>query len=56
MMILEVCCAMCGKEKRIEVAPVGGNVDADKSIKGAGWIVQQNGQHLDIYCSKQCAA
>ena len=55
-MELEFHCAMCGKEKSVETRPVNGLIDARKAIESVDWIVQQNGKHFDIYCSKECAA
>lgn len=51
-------CAMCGREaeRRLDLD----NTDPCVTIKGLieayGWIVQMNYPHLDIYCSRKCAA
>lgn len=57
-MKLEFYCSMCGKEKEVILKPVGTDPEATirKLIEDQGWIVQMNYPHLDIYCSKKCAA
>lgn len=53
---MQVSCSMCGKEKTI---PLVGTVNARTTIENliapTGWIVQQNGAILDIYCSHKCS-
>ena len=46
-------CAMCGKQKTVAIDTSKVIPSLDDAIKP--WIVQQNGQHTDIYCSKPCA-
>lgn len=58
-MKIEINCAMCGKDKEINLKE--NEVDSNKSLKRiiedeAGWITQQNDINFDIYCSKHCAS
>lgn len=57
-MKLEISCAMCCKEKTLEIDTEGFKPDTTvrRLIENAKWIVQVNGEHFDIYCSKRCAA
>ncbi len=55
-MKLQIYCAMCGKDKTIDIDPPRAAIDADHVIRASGWITQQNGEHFDIYCSMKCAA
>lgn len=56
-MKIEICCAMCGEEKEINLKE--NEVDAEKSLKriieDSGWVAYQSGVNFDIYCSKKCA-
>jgi cytochrome c1 len=52
---MEVYCSMCGKEKAIPLNTVNKDTTVENIIQPAGWIVQQNGPHLDVYCSQKCA-
>lgn len=58
-MRLWVFCAMCGTEKLIRFdnpTPADGDKTLANVIEDSSWIVQRNGNSLDIYCSKKCAA
>lgn len=56
-MTLGLFCAMCAKEREFELETGGldGTTPIQDVIRSFGWIVQKNGEHLDIYCSKRCA-
>lgn len=56
-MKLEIYCAMCGKETVIEINKRGldPKITLRKLIQDINWIVEINGAHFDIYCSKKCA-
>lgn len=57
---IEIYCAMCGKETDFEApASVTFKSKLAEILKPAvkrGWVLQQNGQHADIYCSARCAS
>ena len=57
-MKLEITCAMCGKEREIDIETfrLDPETSLRKVIEEYGWITQQNGEHFDIYCSKRCAS
>jgi len=48
-------CVMCGEDRLVDVVPREGKIDVVDVVEREGWIAQQNGEHLDIYCSKRCA-
>jgi hypothetical protein len=57
MIGLGLSCSMCGNEK---IVPLKTGIVNEKTtlgevVKEAGWIGQQNGAILDVYCSKKCA-
>ena len=52
---LDFYCVMCGKDKQVVVVPRDGKIDVVETVERIGWIVQRNGGHFDIYCSKRCA-
>ena len=59
-MQIELSCAMCGREKMVEADTNHAGITTvlhmvEKVAKSNGWIVQQNGAHLDLYCSSKCA-
>lgn len=56
-MKLEIDCAMCGRETVIEINESGldPKITLRKLIEDINWIVEINGAHFDIYCSKKCA-
>lgn len=60
MIILKITCCMCGNEFPNEI-------EADKkkqltvkhiktTLEKSRWIVEVNGEHIDTYCCKYCAA
>jgi len=57
-----VSCAMCGKSFTGTVAMDDLNRSGERivrdvietQIKGT-WLVQKNGDYVDVYCSKRCA-
>ena len=61
MIDIQFSCAMCGKvnhDAHMETDEVN-KLNADtiqKEVEATGWIVQRNGESMDIYCSKECAA
>lgn len=60
-MKIEIYCSMCGAEKVFSAQKPGTYfntpvIDLLKPAIKKGWVVQQNGDNLDIYCSKRCAA
>lgn len=57
MLKIEISCAMCGKEKAIEVETeeLDPGLSLRRLIEDSEWIVQINGVNFDIYCSKRCA-
>lgn len=52
---MEISCSMCGKEKTIPLNTAGATTTVQNIIAAAGWIVQQNGANLDVYCSHECS-
>ena len=56
-MKFEFYCGQCGKTKEVNIERSAANAGMTirKLIEAAGWIVQINRPHLDIYCSKRCA-
>jgi hypothetical protein len=50
-------CGMCGKETELEIdqEKVTGETTLSDIYKKLRWIVQQNGDNFDTYCSKKCA-
>ncbi len=60
---VEATCAMCGRDSPLNRPMERGafqviDVDRDKILRllqKRGWIVQQNGENTDIYCSGECA-
>lgn len=59
-MRIELSCAMCGAEKTVEADTKGARTMTvwqfvENAAVAAGWIVQRNGDYLDLYCSKKCA-
>lgn len=57
MIKIEISCAMCSKEKTIELKTedVDPGLSLRRIIEEAGWSGQLNGHNFDIYCSKRCA-
>jgi hypothetical protein len=53
---MEISCSMCGKEKSIPLNTVNATTTVERIVGPSGWIVQQNGRNLDIYCSRKCAS
>lgn len=59
MITLELSCSQCGTELRDQL--VVDNLDKltceelRDHLEMNGWIMEENGKHLDIYCSKKCA-
>ena len=56
-MKLEIYCAMCGKERSIEIPLTRESTSRTLHgiVESKDWIVQLNGDNFDIYCSKKCA-
>jgi hypothetical protein len=56
-MELKLFCAQCSNMKTVDVDTDGlsGTTTVQDLIARNRWISQQNGSHLDIYCSKKCA-
>lgn len=61
MIEIQITCSACGR-KRYEAPIVLENEAIDilpenllMKIFNLGWIVEHNGNHLDTYCSKECA-
>lgn len=56
-MRLETYCVMCGKDLIVDI---GHKLRCETTIaeilKPSRWIIQQNGENLDLYCSKKCAS
>jgi hypothetical protein len=55
---IKLSCSFCGKEREIGLATDSGRLTPATPVgiivECAKWIAQQNGVHLDIYCSKNC--
>jgi hypothetical protein len=51
-------CATCGKSKEFEIDwdKVWVVYSIELMIRILGWQVEVNGDNIDIYCSKKCAA
>ena len=55
-MILNIDCAMCGKNHEINIPTDKGEPKKIRQIvEDVGWIVQLNGENFDLYCSPRCA-
>ncbi len=56
-MRIDIYCAMCGVGKTIDInlQKVKMETPAWKILKPARWVLQQNGDNFDMYCSKRCA-
>ena len=54
-MELVIYCPICGKQKEITIPTDEPIPSIEDAILRAKWLVQHNGPHFDIYCSKKCA-
>lgn len=58
-MKLQINCAMCGETfpetVEIQTAKEFTVEHLRKWLKIRGWLVELNGENIDIYCSKECA-
>jgi len=59
-MELKLSCAMCGVEKTVPACTDKADTTTikamvERAVQDTSWQVQQNGRHLDIYCSPRCA-
>lgn len=58
-LIVQAMCAQCGKQPckdfQIDYTVELSVEEMKRRLEANNWIVQINGKHFDIYCSKQCA-
>lgn len=59
-MELSIYCAMCNETKQYEFECVGITLETPlgdflEKAKKDGWVIEQNGEYLDLYCSEYCA-
>lgn len=46
-----------GREEAISLDTIDDNTRKriERHLKSKGWVVEYNGEHMDTYCSKECA-
>lgn len=59
-MRIVVSCAYCGEESSLDLdqdslSAVPTTDDMIAAATKAGWIAQENGEHIDLYCTEVCA-
>lgn len=61
MITLTISCSKCGKELHPAMDFSSSTRELAEEIRdrldesGSGWIVEENGDNIDTYCSRQCA-